>query len=571
MLRHSIIVFLTIAGVAYSLADLAPGVTRAQSINWVVTPDRVFSKYATFTINVRLANPCWTMSSLGSDDMVSSYIDECSLIFESGIVKEFASLRQAYAKSVLNRSGNRPKRFVPAFLGGWFLTNLLDSVLETTFPDDHLNTAQINQMYGKLDNLNARTNLSEHMYGKLTEVVGSLDRRLTDTQNALGSLMAQAPKLNIASSFIISKINQHQALIQKIRSGLAGKNVLDVETLGYFLDSEIFDDVDARSIVDVSMESDFWNHIRISFTAKLFDSHSHIFQVHAFKHWVDFSEQPKLLAYIGEPHVVYNSTSDCMRAFRPSSSDFDCLTRGGRLGNYQSWAPISYGSPWENIQPTQVLINPPSILVYCLGRNITIDTRTFECPAYVMCLDPKQAWNTSDHKFDGITHYNINMTAGDLSAYLRLSAIQLPPPVDDETANLRQLVNMTEQVNQLRRESLAFENPIGGGGVSHSTLAKLSISSALLLILAFGYFTWHFGFKSKKRHSKVLGHISDHHSKLQTTLADQLVAAIQSNYTANLSPTDQATKLYPNINDKIKIKPQATKAPIIYTRSISPY
>lgn len=177
---------------------------RGDPIIWTPITTPIIKAKVMIEANIRLGNPCSTLESISKDQITKSAITECTAIFNRLIIDEFDSLYEATRRISTSRS--RPKRFVLEFASGWFLSNLLDTVIETAWPNKP-NAEQTDSMVKRLNQLNEEYNLTSHMYSVLTTTTSDIDQRLTSLQGQFDNLYANYPRLSIAVSFIISRSN----------------------------------------------------------------------------------------------------------------------------------------------------------------------------------------------------------------------------------------------------------------------------------------------------------------------------------------------------------------------------
>lgn len=158
------------------------------------------------------------------------------------------------------------------------------------------------------------------------------------------------------------------------------------------MDTYEFERIDANSVQILGVSSDSSGHIRFEFLADRVDTHSFIYKVHPIKYWVNLTTEAILMEYSGDPYILYNSTSDCVRGLRSMSrNDIDvlCTDAGSRQGRFDSWITIKIGNPWEEEdKKTQVIESWSNAVVYCIGDRITMLGETHECPAYPFPVNP---------------------------------------------------------------------------------------------------------------------------------------------------------------------------------------
>lgn len=195
-----------------------------------------------------------------------------------------------------------------------------------------------------------------------------------------------------------------------------------------------------------------------------------------------------------------------------------------------------------------------AVIIYCFGRSITIKGEDQPCPPHAFSLHLSESWNTSDYAFTGVERQVFNFSDDAYAQYLDLRQVHVTEETNQETKNIRRLLEMSKRIAELEREQFLLQFPVGNGGVTWPTASKALLS--LLFFLAVGLTAVHYKFDKlhKRRHHKMLNHVHN-------TIAAHVQLAnkpdqIYPNIDQQLDPVDRAIEQLKN-----KLRPNAPPPP----------
>lgn len=203
-----------------------------------------------------------------------------------------------------------------------------------------------------------------------------------------------------------------------------------------------------------------------------------LYKVNPISHWTNFSETPTYVQYDGDSYVMYNVSEDCLLGIADLSKNNlrrKCNSRHLRKGALDRWKPTLIGDPWAIFTKTQAVESLDEVVVYCLGSNMTINGEEKPCPPFPFSLDSSISWNTSDYSYQGIAKEVYNFTLGPWTQYLDLREVHITEEAEDDTKNIRKLMDLNQKIIALEREQIAISNPVGAGGVSYPLATKVCL------------------------------------------------------------------------------------------------
>lgn len=179
------------------------------------------------------------------------------------------------------------------------------------------------------------------------------------------------------------------------------------------LDTKVFEDIDSSSLEFRSISKSSKQGYIINFYGHKISNTTKAFSVRAMKYWANVTHSPAaLVKYVGPPKILVNTEKNCViwvTDLSPESMSLECETWNYRPRDLDDWRTLRMGNPFEDIIPTAVIEDLPKVRIYCLGRAISIEGVTFDCPPYAFALPAYLKWNTSDRIFPGYARSVMNM------------------------------------------------------------------------------------------------------------------------------------------------------------------
>lgn len=313
----------------------------------------------------------------------------------------------------LDQQPNRPARAIPllGFIGGIWFSNVLDSV----FNDNEEVAQHESQQDELLRSLNERQNWS-------TEAIVELARSqnyLVDKVNLLYLTNSEERRDAIRLSFALTKLhtqfNNKKTAIESLRFSLINSKKLNLQSLNTLLDTHMFENIDSDTTELISIDRDNDETIYFRFFGHIIDDTMQGYDIKTMAHWSNLTEgEASLLTYSGPPKVLVNLTTNCVLGIydlQPDTLSQPCRIRNSRSSDLDLWMISRKGNPFDEILPTRVIEELPSVNIYCLGRNISIaQENPIDCPPYTFSLPSSTKWSTNDRIWTGYVKSTFNFT-----------------------------------------------------------------------------------------------------------------------------------------------------------------
>lgn len=177
---------------------------------------------------------------------------------------------------------------------------------------------------------------------------------------------------------------------------------------------------------------------------------SKVYKVHAFDHWDNLDETPRLMHYTGLSYSMYNETSNCILALRDDARDEyigeQCMDLDGEGPALNQWETIVNTDEIEKFaNRSQVVKTLTHNYIYCFPGNIQIDGKDYKCPMEVFRLKTSHEFKTSKQRHIP-TLLSVNATQKDIA----VDAVHAGHFQED--SDVIQHLAMFEQLRQERRK-----------------------------------------------------------------------------------------------------------------------
>lgn len=498
------ICFMCIVG-TYCMIAAGADFPRASYVSWKEERTNVLSAKQEFEIKILFADPCavikkyfvlpeaWRKAN-EHDPTYYSY-KHCSEKFQKDIIDQMNALVEKYNVRL-------HKRAIPllGIVGGIWASNILDSIYNENDDIAQREEAQ-NAM---LESLAKRQNYT-------TEAIVAYAQQqkfLLDKVNQLYTETNQFARNMIRLQFALEHVSTHMSAkkdaIESIRFLLINSKRLDLKALNKLLDTKVFENIDTDTLEFVSINRMGKQGYVIRFYGHTINEEMRVYNVRALAHWINVTSSPAtLIQYAGPSRVLVNKKQNCVLGLadlRSESLSQACDTTNGRSLDLDMWIPIRTGNPFNDLAATTYSEELPYTIVYCLGRSIKIDNEMdMDCPPYAFAVPATSRWKTNDREFPGFSKKSLLFNVhNELPDNIFPDDFQVPNNTKFvEIDALKQIYNLTQMLKEEQLKSFALNTPVGG--VSHSMMVKILLSSIGTMIVIMVWF-W------RKHHATIIKH-----------------------------------------------------------------
>jgi hypothetical protein len=437
----------------------------------------------------------------------------CNMVFKEYIE---TPMKEAMSVQLRVRGPSRQPRMIGEVITGFFFSNILSTVIDKLFlQTNHQEIEERKHLIdSKIEKLNKEINTTMVMELAQYAAMKSMSEVVKHTKHRLSVFVNTFPDLVFTANYLVMKmVHKHEA-ISRITYEARRTNKLDLYALATLLDHDLFTDVDDDSAMLKSIDLKH-DHFRLEFTGHTVDNSTTVYRVDAFRFWSNLIGESTLMEYAGERYLIYNSSSNCVKAIPEPANRFvnqRCFDRDGKDSRLAVWRKVlTVEDPYKQPAVTDVKLSWPYNYVYCYRLNITIHGETTKCPPLVFRVNYTLGWNTTDHNQPAATKEEIDrvMEFETMTHQVHSVHFEGNEHFVDENAALDTIRKLSYELKQMQQENLAISLPVSGGGITNQGMIKMLtfvlVCTMIVIIVLLIY-------KHKRdtvRHRKVLRTVTD--------------------------------------------------------------
>ena len=142
------------------------------------------------------------------------------------------------------------------------------------------------------------------------------------------------------------------------------------------------------------------------------DAYTAIFEIDPFEVWRNLTDSPTLTRYVGDSYLIYNKSSNCVRAipkFKSRIVNINCTELDYLDKRLDKWEVVKTVDNIESIDSIpQVKPTKRQHFVYCFPHNITIGKKNYLCPPSVFRLPLDKSFEILDITYEAqFVEFNI--------------------------------------------------------------------------------------------------------------------------------------------------------------------
>lgn len=436
-------------------------------------------------------------------------IIHCNSIYHENIIQQLELLKPQST----NRSPKekiRRARGVLEFTAGMFLTNILTTVVDKIFKVDKEEELEERQQIvaQRLERLEKEVNMTSLIEQATLESMKSLSEIVTHTQKRLSEFVHRFPSLAFTTNYMCSGIVRKGSILNRMRYTAKSRKI-DLISVSELLETDVLSDVIPESAVFRKLSSPNPSVIRMEFIARTGDPFTKVYRVNPFRYWTNLTESPTLVEYVGERYLIHNSSNNCVEAIDEPVQMFvtkSCMTKDKTDKRLSAWHNvIKVKDPYTQPANTSTKDSWPWVYIYCFRLNITIGKETSRCPPYVFKLNATRVWNTTDTLYEPKNvSYEGSWDMQPLTHEVHSVHFQGEEHIIDENLALDKLIKMHKELDEFRRNNIAINIPMEGGGITHASALRVSWwITGILAFVILGILVYK-GYKDNHQHEKMM-------------------------------------------------------------------
>ena len=477
---------------------------RTKPIIWLPMNNFVETGVTEYDVDLTYLNPC-SVIPIDAHNMVPQSTDtvvygklrsECEQLYEqSWMIKTNELLARTPHQEVQHNIQKRgvisdAAKVLGGLLFGSSVTNLIYTYFEISNRNkiERIEEQQV-KIKGLIDDFNKNFNVTHEVEKGMLETLKSFDKSIREQNRQIKHLAKLLPQVTWLSSFIQSRILSRVADL---------KTIINEFTYGRVATLEMSDLLNITSLKEVDNYETLFeyvkpghapNNIRLKFWVTNKSKDTFVYKVSAFRHWdhlssTNLTQQPSLMEYQGDNYLIYNKTSNCIKAIEEPAQRLiseECSDQDYVDPKLRVWRTlITTDRIYEHNNSTTVKKTARYNYVYCFPWNITIADGVHRCPPYVFRVPVSLAFTTQSYKYKSYRR-KLNITVAESYAIDVVHSGHFE--FDSETSNE---VNMFDNIRALRvkLDEMIHERETSITITKHGTTWWFAICVITLLMIA---------------------------------------------------------------------------------------
>lgn len=441
------------------------------------------------------------------EERVNNYIlDECNNMWDQLFLHKLNDWTKRLPRYTDNN--NRIKRDLGSAIEtaseivfGTCISNMISSVFSRLDPESNRN--KIKDIVGRLEEhkeaiaeFRREFNLTRVVHQGMIETMTAFGRVQYEQHHRIEQLIDVLPRTSWTSSYIQSKITTAAADLQVIidKYSLSGQVATRELARMFGIDSlKVVPDSDTE-FTEAKQLSDDTIHLRFLVRQRAEDTA--VYRVGAFKYWENLTETPTLKEYRGHNYLVYNKTSNCLKAIdeplQPAVLE-ECSTMNFTDSRLQIWETLVETRDISKYPHTcQSMRTLAYNYIYCFPFDIVTQFGKLRNPPYPHRISTSQPYQLPiiKHEYKPIIR-KLNLTGpNELPAIdsIHVGHFSSDSNAVDQAAWFDKIQGLQKQIEGYK---VYQENIIAV--TKHSSAYWLIVFSSILLIItviAMGIYIW---------------------------------------------------------------------------------
>lgn len=486
-----------------------------------------------YELEMTFSSPCDTIpvnnthkyaqDTFTTDDynMYKTIFLDCNLLFEQHWTTRVQELLQTkYELQEIQKPTNEVRVKRNPFLLLWIgvpivvtiITNLITTLSSYYVP--YGDSKRIDRVIGwvedqqaidksRLERLAQRYNQSDEIQKGIIETLSSITKIVYHNRDRIEHLTDRMPHMIWEGAYLQNVIQDAGGKLQYVidhyqRTGQAATK--HMASLWNMTDLKIIDPEDTR-IEEIIKLSNATIVIKMAVRNKSPDTR--IFRIIPFTFWSNITGDPFLSKYVGSQYLIYNMTSNCMKAIeKPDNTrsvSEECKTKNWKDTKLTHFTRISKEEEELYNKPVSKRIGMDNY-IYCYKYNITINEEAHECPTHVFKLPITTSFNTLGHSYTAKNMQTISSGPNWKIIDTSLPGALIPEQNTDELNLLKSLEELKKEqiINHNRAEEVIIITKYGNAWWAFNTMIFIVLSIIIIASLK-----WY-----RKKRQQMLRHVS---------------------------------------------------------------
>jgi len=372
------------------------------------------------------------------------------------------------------------QQFLP-IMGGILLSNVISSI-----EDKLVGEPRYEAIKQKLNALNEQFNIMRMIHeiqGTKMKEIAAWINHISDSMN---DMMIRQPELSVVASYLISKILQRTAQLERLHISIE-QGRPDLVTLREILHTSKFGRLHPLSTTIQNIATFSHTHMSIVLNGEIQAPDPQILHIHSFTFVIKGMSNYIKHEYAGKLWVLQNQTADCVSGIEPTTRTFitnRCETAGYKDPRLKSWRKTNI-TKLDDLA-TQYYDEYPNTRIYCYLENITISSQksviTKQCPTYPFTLNQNYTFKTSANVISHSYTIKSKKTDKQLTVEKSVAEIHFEKPFDDGSEVWDKYDELIAAARENEKRFTAIK--IGDEVVTwwHIAMSSLTVTASVLVV-----------------------------------------------------------------------------------------
>lgn len=279
---------------------------------------------------------------------------------------------------------------------GNIVSNSISYAVETINPNS--NTNRLGRLETAYNDMKKNYEITRQVDRGILENIDKLSNVVQETVKRVNEHILTFPQYTWLSSLIVNKITQSALELQRVADE-AKRGRIAVQPFARLTGLVGLKDLTAsntRLLLVTKLNE--WS-LNFKFTVMVNSPDTKVYRVFAFDHWDNLDEVPRLMHYIGNEYLIYNETSNCIKALSGRPDDYvsdQCLELDGEDPALNQWEISASTLDIEGYSNhSQVKKTPSFNYIYCFPGSIEINRQLYKCPLDTFRLKANREFRTA--------------------------------------------------------------------------------------------------------------------------------------------------------------------------------
>lgn len=275
-------------------------------------------------------------------------------------------------------------------------SNLVSYAVEYIYPNS--NTNRLTRLETALADMKKNAEISKQIDRGILENIDKLSNFVQVTMKRVQSQIDKFPQYSWIASLVVNKISFAGADLQRIVDE-ARRGRLAIEPFVRLTNLRELSEIETEHTRFLSVAQINENTLNFKFVAVRKSSDTNAYRVHAFSHWDNLDETPRLMKYTGAEYMIYNESANCIKALTERPEGYiaeECSNLDEEDPSLNQWEAILHTEQLEHYaNKSQVKKTLTQNFIYCFPGKVEIRGQPYRCPMEVFSLKSNVDFKTA--------------------------------------------------------------------------------------------------------------------------------------------------------------------------------